>query len=455
MESCDVLIIGAGPAGSTSALILARAGIRVIVLEKSKFPRFHIGESILPRNFPLIQELGLEAQLKALPHVPKYGAEFGMGDDPNTRRFSFAEGLIPGSPTFNIERALFDNMLMDEARKAGADVRENTTVKQIVTLTDGAVTLLLADGTKLSAKYLLDASGHGCVVGRHLGLRKPIPDPRLHKVAYFGHFDNVERLPGIETGHPTIIMTREGWFWLIGINEKQTSVGFVCRPDFIKQVNVPPTGMLAWAIARCPVVRHRMRDATVAHSSLDPSQATVAWPDVKNEVLADFSYTCKPYAGPGYFLVGDAACFLDPIFSTGATLAMMAATQATKQTLAILNNQASPGQARADYINFVTKSTALFWRLIRNYYTHSFRELFMNGTGPMNVHGAIISILAGQVFPRPPFALRWRMWLFEACLHLNKYLPLVPRRHSFSLFDAEPSASDPRAPRQERAAAAV
>src|SRR5438093_12057483 len=135
----DVIIIGAGPAGSTSALLLARQGFDVVVLEKTKFPRFHIGESILPRNFPLVQELGLEESLERLPHLKKYGAEFGMGDDFQTTRFYFDAGLIPGSRTFNIERALFDQMLMDEAAKAGALVRQNTAVRRIVKLTHGDV----------------------------------------------------------------------------------------------------------------------------------------------------------------------------------------------------------------------------------------------------------------------------------------------------------------------------
>ena len=142
----DVIVIGAGPAGSTSALLLARQGFRVIVLEKTKFPRFHIGESILPQNFPLVQELGLEAELEKLPHLKKYGAEFGMGDDHNTTRFNFDSALIPGSNTFNIERALFDKMLMDQAAAAGAEVREETGVKRIVKLSDGDCAVQLDDG---------------------------------------------------------------------------------------------------------------------------------------------------------------------------------------------------------------------------------------------------------------------------------------------------------------------
>ena len=423
MSRHDVIIIGAGPAGSTSALLLSRQGFDVVVLEKAKFPRFHIGESILPRNFPLVQELGLEGALERLPHLKKYGAEFGMGDDPETTRFYFDTGLIPGSRTFNVERALFDKMLMDEAAAAGATVRENTAVKRIVKLTQGDVQAELDTGEMLAGKILLDCSGHGTVVGRHLGLRKPIADTRLHKVAYLEHFENVERLPGNEDGHPGIIMTTEGWFWLIGLNEKITSIGFVCHPDFIKQVNVPANRMLQWAVARCPVVRHRMRNAT--------GPAT-------NTVLADFSYTCKPLAGDGYFMVGDAGCFLDPIFSTGVTLAMMGAREASRHTAAILKENARPEPARREYIDFVEGSTGVFWHLIRTYYTHSFRELFLNGTGPLNVHGAIISILAGHVFPRPPWALRWRLWLFDFFRIVNRFVPLVRRRKRFSLLDAAP-----------------
>jgi hypothetical protein len=156
-----------------------------------------------------------------------------------------------------------------------------------------------------------------------------------------------------------------------------------------------------------------------------------------NQVLADFSYTCKPLAGDGYFMIGDAGCFLDPIFSTGVTLAMKSAQQAAKQTAALLRGQTMPGRARSEYIEFVTGSTSIFWRLIRNYYHHSFRELFLNGTGPLNVHGAVISVLAGHVFPRPAFKLRWRMGLFYLCMHVNRFFPLVPRRPRFSLLRAE------------------
>ncbi len=415
----DVIIAGGGPAGCTAGLMLARAGLKVVILEKVKFPRFHIGESILPRNATLLRELGLWDSLQKLPHVPKYGAEFAMGDDPKSMSFTFDDGLVPGTVVFNIERKHFDQMLMNEATAAGAEVREQTSVKEILRLDETGVQISLGQ-EKLTARMLLDASGHSTLVGRYRGTRRNFEDPDLQKVAYFEHFQNVERLPGSATGHPTIVMTKEGWFWLIGLDETKTSVGFVTHPHFVKTLDIPPNRVLAWAIARCPVVRHRMRNATGP---------------IENRMASDFSYTCAPHAGPGFFLIGDAGCFLDPIFSTGVTLAMMGAVEASKHTIAVLKGNANPRSATRGYQKFVTGSTSVFWGLIRSFYNHSFRELFMNGQGPLQIHKAIISILAGNVFPRPPFALRWRLWFFHLCVQLQKFLPLCPRRHLFSLVE--------------------
>jgi 2-polyprenyl-6-methoxyphenol hydroxylase-like FAD-dependent oxidoreductase len=183
---------------------------------------------------------------------------------------------------------------------------------------------------------------------------------------------------------------------------------------------VPADRVLQWAIQQCPAVRERMKGASGAETNI---------------VTADFSYRCRPYAGPGYFLVGDAAAFMDPIFSTGVCLAMMSGQQAAAQVTRLLRGSTSPAAARRQYIRFIDGSTSVFFRLIRQYYDHSFRELFLNGTGPMKVHCAILSILAGNVFPRPPFCLRSRLWLFEACRILNRHFPLVPRRNRFSLLE--------------------
>ena len=423
----DVLIIGGGPAGATAAMLLARAGRRVLLLEKATHPRFHIGESLLPRNFELLRELGLlEPMRRRVPHVPKFGAEFGLGDGSKVSRFSFADGFVPNAETVNVERAAFDQLVLDEARAAGADVREDVTVKSIVRLADGDVAVETDGGDVLTARYLVDASGQSTFLARHLGNRTASTEPHLQKVAYFSHFEGVERLPGSEAGHPLIVMCDEGWFWVIHIDDRRTSIGLVIDHAIAKSTGVPADRMLAWGMARCPLVRQRCASAT--------------GPDT-NQVIANFSYRCRPYAGPGYFLVGDAAAFLDPIFSTGVCLGMMQAREAAKHLGAILAGERHAEAARKDYARFTDGSTSVFFRLIRQFYGHSFRELFLNGTGPVDMHRAVLAVLAGNVFPRPARRLRWRLAAFAACVRINRRVPLVPRQKRFSLLAAEPVPS--------------
>jgi flavin-dependent dehydrogenase len=435
----DVIIIGGGPAGATTGMLLARAGVRAVVLEKTTHPRFHIGESLLPRNYELLGELGLLDAVKRIPRVPKFGAEFAIGDGSKEIRFDFLDSFAPNAETFNVERAVFDKVLLDECRAAGADVREQTAVKRIVRMSDGDVAVEISTGETLTGKYLVDASGQSTVVARHLGTKKPSSDPHLQKVAYFGHFEGVKRHPGREEGHPAIVMADEGWFWLIHINERVTSIGMVLDANVAKQLDVPADRMLAWGMARCPFVRERCANAT--------------GPDT-NEVISNFSYRCRPYAGPGHFLVGDAAAFLDPIFSTGVCLGMMQARELTRHLLALLNGRTTPDQARQGLIAFTEDHTAIYFRVIRQFYSQSFRELFLNGSGPVQMHRAVLAVLAGNVFPRPAWKLRWRLMAFDACVRINTKLKLVPRQNHFSLLATEPRPFGRPATAEARAAEA-
>ncbi len=373
---------------------------------------------------------GHAEKLAAIPQVRKVGAEFAMGNDLKSTEFRFDEGFVELGDTeaFNIERAPFDAMILRAAQEAGAQVVEGETVRELPELTDGFVRVV-TDKREYTARFVLDASGQGAVLGRHLGTRRVLEAHQ--KVAYFGHFHGVDRKPGLPGGYPTIVMCTEGWFWMIPIDPERVSIGLVLDAAAAKKVQargIAPNQMLRWAIPRCPVVASRTGKAKFPEA---------------NGVCADFSYRCEPYAGPGYFMIGDAAMFVDPIFSTGVCLGMMGAVRAAASVASIVKGGADPVRVRNDYIRYLKSSSSKFFRLIDLYYEHSFRELFLEGRGPFGMHRAVISCLAGHVFPRPAWKIRWRMKAFELCIRIQKFRALVPRRATFALLDQpdpEPTA---------------
>ncbi len=420
----DVLILGGGPAGATAALHLAREGIQVTVFESTTFPRFHVGESFLPKGLELIQDLGLEEALHRLPQVYKPGAEFLMGHGKDEPSFAwFADALGDGlKESFNLERGPFDAMLLNAARQAGAEVLEGSRVRGIRRLERGHVSLLVGeDEEEWSAQILLDASGQNTVVGRHLQTRRLLP--HLKKVAYFGHFRNVQHPSGEAAGVISIVLCEEGWFWLIPLDAERTSIGLVMDETLARKAGVPARQMLRWGIERCPVMAQRCRRAEFPES---------------NGVTADFSYSCRPFAGPGYFLIGDAATFIDPIFSTGVCLAMASAREASRGVEAILRDGARSGPIERRYQRFIDRTTQPFFRLVNQFYSPSFRDLFLSGQGPLGVHRAVIAVLAGEVFPRPTFAMRWRLALMELFHRLQSRFAVAERRETFSLLEAAP-----------------
>ncbi len=194
-------------------------------------------------------------------------------------------------------------------------------MRKILRLEDGHVEVA-TDAGEIAARYLIDATGQATMLGKHLKTRRVLP--HLKKIAYFGHFDNVWRRPGDEGGYIVVVVCEEGWFWMIPLDETRMSIGLVMHDHVARQVGLPPDQMLAWGISRCPELQRRTASATFP---------------TETHVVADFSYRCTPYAGPGYFLVGDAATFIDPIFSTGVCMGMMSGVEAGRAIAAIVQQR--------------------------------------------------------------------------------------------------------------------
>ncbi len=220
----DAIIVGGGPGGSTAGALLAKGGSRVLVLEREVFPRFHIGESLLPFGNDVLQESGAWPKIQAAGFQPKYGAEFFVGNGSRWQRFWFAQGLVPGyAQTFQVERSKFDQVLLDHAASCGCEVRQGCAAKQVARESDGW-RVTTAEG-EARGRWLVDASGRDTFLGRTLNLeKKPLDIPK--RIAVYAHFKGVYRNPGNAEGHITIVRLKDGWFWLIPFTAKHPSAWF-------------------------------------------------------------------------------------------------------------------------------------------------------------------------------------------------------------------------------------
>lgn len=407
----DVIVIGGGPSGSSVAARLVQRGRRVLLLEKEHFPRFHIGESLLPCSMPLLEELGAMPALQAHGFLPKYAAEFVTADGSLTQRYAFADGLIPGAPSaFEVDRAEFDHLLLKNAARLGVDVREGAAVTRFEIGRDGAEVTARDDAgneTRFSAQLLIDATGQTSMLAGKLGLREM--DLGLKNFAVFSHFEGAERHQGKREGDISVVLVPGGWWWVIPLADGRTSVGQV-GPASLLRGRKPDEAYFHEQIAATPYLAKRLGQAT----RVAPVRT-----------ISDYSYVSRKLAGDRFVLVGDAGAFIDPVFSTGVYLGMVGAFRAAEAVDAALSAGRYSRREFVDYEAWVLKQVDTYKKFVKGFYKPEFVELLMAPSNFLDLRAAITSLLAGFGVDRPE--INARVLVFLGLAKLNKRFTLVPR----------------------------
>jgi flavin-dependent dehydrogenase len=409
----DVAVIGGGPAGAAAGTQLARAGLSVLILEKEKFPRFCIGESLLPHGNDILRELGVWDQLDRAGFLRKYGAEFLTADKSRLQRFWFRHNLGPEREhTYQVERASFDKLLLDHAKTQGCEVREQTRVLGLDQPDTENMTLNCesADGSRsgVRARWVIDASGRCAFAGTRAGLRRRSTQ-RNRRVAIYGHFEGVFRNSGKAEGHITIVRLPECWFWFIPLAGDRTSVGLVVPSERLAG-GEKISDVFAAALEQAPEAADRMRHA----ASVSPLRAT-----------GDYSWKFSSFATRRIVLTGDAAGFVDPVFSSGVLLALKSGMQAAKM-IAKADAAGRPlgFLERTAYTRDVTRWMKQYVRIIRMFYDRAGFEVFMNPVALLNIPSSIGRLVGGDT--QPGIADSIRMLLFRLICRLQRVRPIAP-----------------------------
>ncbi|AEG91333.1 Dehydrogenase (flavoproteins)-like protein [Ramlibacter tataouinensis TTB310] len=391
LRECDVLVVGGGPAGSTVAALLARQGWRVTLIEKARHPRFHIGESLLPANLPLLDKLGVLGEVQGLG-MEKWGAEFiSPWHEPSSQTVRFAEAWDKSMPyAYQVRRSEFDEVLLRNAQRKGAEVIEGCRVRDVAFRPDGSGAEVEArhdDGRTehWNARFVVDASGRDTVLGKKFGTKRR--NPRHNSSAVYAHFTGARRHEGQAEGNITIFWFEHGWFWFIPLADGCTSIGAVVWPYYLQSRGKPLDQFFLDTIALCPALAARLEGATLASEV---------------EATGNFSYSCDQTHGPGYLMIGDAYAFIDPVFSSGVMLAMHGGFVAADTVTACLREPARAAQALRRFDKEVRRGPREFSWFIYRVTNPIMRDMLMTPSNVFRVKEALLSMLAGDIFGRTP-----------------------------------------------------
>jgi flavin-dependent dehydrogenase len=383
----DFAVAGGGPAGSSAAISLRQHGHSVVLFERETFPRFHIGESLLSTANDAFAALGVAKQIEAASFPEKWGARLFTHDGQSGRYVDFTNVReVTRAQTYQVCRQEFDRILLERAREVGVEVREacnvtacefgpDAAILNVASRVDGAISCV-------HVRALVDATGRGGLLARKFNLRTE--EPLLANIAIFSHYTNVPRLDGPRPDDIRLIARNDaGWFWLIPISKELTSVGVVLPKVLYRKLanGDSPEETLNRTIADTPIVAELMRNARREWSV---------------RVEKDFSYSASAYSGDRWILAGDAGSFLDPVFSTGVSIAMESGIEAaTELHRALLRNDFSASSFAA-FSRRQRKRFERFRRFVVGFYTPQFRDVFFSPEPPKLIFRSVSTVLAGK-----------------------------------------------------------
>tara|TARA_A100001037_G_scaffold306488_1_gene351958 strand:+ start:6938 stop:8638 length:1701 start_codon:yes stop_codon:yes gene_type:complete len=407
--SNKITIIGGGPAGSTAATMLTKQGYSVDLFEREKFPRDHIGESLLPASLPILEELGVSKQVEDAGFLKKYGATMIWGSNKEPWSWYFAETNKSYPHSYQVSRPIFDKILLDNAKLHGVNVYESTNVN-LINFTNGSVSSIEIEHESqketINVEYLIDASGQHCMIGQDLQTREW--DTSFQNLSVYSYYSGIQFLPYPDTNNIFIESYEGGWIWVIPLSEDIASVGIVVDSNTIqhKLADIGITSFYLAELEKSDAVKKMLSNAEITSTP---------------KVTKDWSYKCSQLYGPNYVQVGDAACFIDPLFSSGVHMAMMGAVLGSAYINTITTEPNDYKQVGSSYQELYFKeynhfremaklfyssnliSDSYFWearKILPEFNNYTSRHAFIRAVAGQPPHGYERAVLTKGLMPK-------------------------------------------------------